>query len=856
MPYEAKTNWKYDDTVTEKDLNRIEQGLKDAHVAEYKDITLQPGVQIVDVPEDTPFRMGEIRGRTLINLLGYAGACENTSLWSTNSVTAEKFTSEKVHGESSLKVTLGNIYEAGNAYRFIENTPSGKSYVVVGYIKNGSEAGTVRLEVLEYNGDQSLQFHLTRKVDSSDNLQPVHMAFTLSDQATRFAVHLAVFGKMNESYGLFDLIRVYEIPTSEVEKINAMTSEQVAAAYPYVDAMTNVTNPYTVANSKNMLPPFHEWKHGNTGIVQIVESYDLTIKSQTPFDWLDCGPIKALPNTVYRFDMDGNGIANYREYDAHGNNITDLWIGRGGNFTTKAETAFVSIAIMAGEANVEKSIRQPRLTPTVNAYPFEPQSSSLWATECQMAANPVDGSNPDLLFVGDDGLPYVLEKWKKVVLDGTLEYELFNSYTGGKCVRVKFNHSNADIRLYPYLIKYNGKVLPSGSPSRDTDVYSLLDWNNSQTTATDFLGVGIPNTDSGWGDNYEPSEAEIKAYFLGWTMYDGTKETYPAGNNLYNGLGSSSKWWVYRKEGSNSWAGATNECPTTMAPINSHWRPYRLQYHKAKQTVEPVRNYETGLSLSKGWNMVEVGSGIVIREKANPVYVDHYINGPSYYINGDTPMALSKLMHRPKEIISIVKNQGKDLWNIIGVAPEKIQIFGKNQAFIPAYNFDLTAVYHVTYTILDSTLLAPVNGSITTNLRGTVTDVVHWASDAERRLSVMENQKTEENVLEWISPTLINGWVNRNIGEDAPAGYLKDHQGFVHFRGIVFNETAGANNIFYLPEGFRPSCRLQFINLSANPSSGLITSYITIEVSGAVYFNAGAVTHWLSLDNISFLAEQ
>ncbi|MDU5141051.1 MAG: hypothetical protein E6230_02540 [Paenibacillus dendritiformis] len=30
MPYEAKTDWKYDDIVTEKDLNRIEQGIKDA----------------------------------------------------------------------------------------------------------------------------------------------------------------------------------------------------------------------------------------------------------------------------------------------------------------------------------------------------------------------------------------------------------------------------------------------------------------------------------------------------------------------------------------------------------------------------------------------------------------------------------------------------------------------------------------------------------------------------------------------------------------------------------------------------------------------------------------------------------
>jgi len=675
------------------------------------------------------------------------------------------------------------------------------------------------------------------------------MAFTLSDQATRFAVHLAVFGKMNESYGLFDAIRVYEIPTFEVEKINAISSEQVDAIYPYMDSMTNVANPYIIANSKNMLPPFHEWKHGNTGIVQIVEPYDLTIKSQTPFDWLDCGPIKALPNTVYRFDMDGDGIANYREYDAYGNNITDFWIGRGGNFTTKAETVFVSIAIMAGEANVEKSIRQPRLTPTLEVYPFEPQSRSMWATECQLAANPVDGSNPDLLLVGDDGLPCVLEKWKKVVLDGALGYELFNSYTGGKCVRVKFNHSNADIRLYPYLMKYNGKVLPSGSPSRDTDVYSLLDWNNSQTTATDFLGVGILNSDSGWGDNYEPSNAEIKAYFLGWRMYD---NRYGRGTpyNLTDGTGHYKAFCKITDTSVDS--GTLNVAPTTSY---AGWTPYRLQYLKAKPTVEPVVNYETGLTLSEGWNMVEVSNGIVIREKANPVYVDHYINGPSYYINGDTPTP-SKLMYRPKEIISIVKNQGQDIWDIIGVAPEKILIFGKNQAFIPAYNFDLTADYHVTYKILDTTLSAPANGSITTNLRGTVTDVVQWASDAERRLSVMENQKTEENVLEWISPTLINGWVNRDIGYDAPAGYLKDHQGFVHFRGIVFNETAGANNIFYLPEGFRPSRRLQFINLSANASAGLITSYITIEVSGAVYFNAGAVTHWLSLDNISFLAEQ
>lgn len=58
MPYEAKTDWKYDDLVTEKDMNRIEQGLKDAHVPAYQPLTLNPGLQVVEVENDTPFRMG------------------------------------------------------------------------------------------------------------------------------------------------------------------------------------------------------------------------------------------------------------------------------------------------------------------------------------------------------------------------------------------------------------------------------------------------------------------------------------------------------------------------------------------------------------------------------------------------------------------------------------------------------------------------------------------------------------------------------------------------------------------------------------------------------------------------------
>lgn len=848
MPYEAKTNWKYDDTVTEKDLNRIEQGLKDAHVAEYKDITLKPGVQIVDVPEDTPFRMGEIRGRTLINLLGYAGACDNTSLWKNWCGTSSLNSEYKVEGATSICVKIDDSFNYGNAFRFVDRLYSKKSYVLVGYVMNGNAVG-IRLAAMEYNGSTSLKKYDTSDVKDTLNFNPVHVAFTLSEGANEFAVHLEVRGS-EKNYGYFDAIRVYEISDTEVVKINSMTSEQVAKEYPYVDAMTNVKNPYAFSTSRNLVPPFTEWNGGFNGVA--TEPYTQWVT--TAGDRINSATkIKALEGLTYTLYIEriGDGEIGLDFRDAQNDVIQTSGFVKQNSITATAPQGTVSVKVWTSAPTATPkgyAFRNPMLTIGSVPEPFEPQVRNMWATESQLAAHPVDGSNADVLYVGDDGLPYILEKWEKVVLDGSVNWEYDIPYKGYKRVRTVSPFLNA-IPYSQLVTNYNGVILPN--------IDEGINWPSgdiSQMYTNKLLFLTISNLDSGWGDDYKPSPEEIKAYFLGWRICQ--EET--AG--LYNGTGT--RCWGRITDPANvigvaGW-NATREMPTKHAGRDAKgnlYTPFRLQYLKAKPTVESVRNYETGLTLSKGWNIVEVDSGIVIREKANPVYVDHYTNGPSYYINGDT-ITPSKLMHRPKEIISIVKNQGQDMWNIIGVAPEKIQIFGRNQAFIPAYNFDTLAVYHVTYKMLNPTLSAPINGSITTNLRGTVTDVVRWASDAERRLSVMENQKEEKDVPQWISPTLINGWVNRNIGDDAPAGYLKDHQGFVHFRGIVLNGTAGANNIFYLPEGCRPSRRLQFINLSANASAGLITSYITIEVSGAVYFNAGAVTHWLSLDNISFQAEQ
>lgn len=853
MPYEAKTNWKYDDTVTEKDLNRIEQGLKDAHVAEYKDITLKPGVQIVDVPEDTPFRMGEIRGRTLINLLGYAGACENTSLWKTNSVTAEKFTSEKVQGESSLKVTLGNVYEAGNAYRFIENTSSGKSYVVVGYIKNGSEFGKVRLEALEYNGDKSLEFHMTRNVDSSDMLQPVHMAFTLSDQATRFAVHLAVLGKMNESYGLFDAIRLYEIPTSEVEKINAMTSEQVSAAYPYVDAMTNVTNPYAITTSGNLLRPFTEPKATNIrdqSSVNIISSYEIELTASVENQYTGWA-FTIQPNTTYTFSCEHDGMIavgwdfdSYVHYTREQNvtfnsgDIDGLLAGR--------DTCYVWFSNWNLPLGKYK-FKNPMLVPGDKQHLFAPQTQSIWATECQLAANSTNGCNADVLFVGDDGLPYVHEWWKKVIVDVNRKWQASKSLNGMRQILTPNFSSIGSVSVdgMQYMTKYDGSQMKIDGQVKIADTFHL------QPT-TGYLYIGVSNEDSGWGEDYDPTEDEIKAYLLGWKMGNNADYSFPS----WNGVGTKAWYKLFTGVGPrHSGAGGapivegsySATVPTTLN--NQGYRPYKLQYLKTKPVIEPVLKYETGLLFRQGWNQVEVNSGVILREKTDSfldVYNQWNLGNPVANINA-RPFKYGKA-----EDIKYIYNSGnKDSrWRI-----EHTKEYGTIAQLHPPYILDPKAIYHVTYTIQNSTLSQDIIGRIGTNLRSTIDDIVKVVSNSELRLSIVENKKAEKDIasVPWIKPTLLNKWVDRNIGDDAPTGYMKDQLGFVHVRGIV---TGGAtsSNVFFLPEGYRPSRRMQFINISHDQQ--LLLSYITVEKSGAVYINSGAGDMWLTLDNIYFYAEQ
>ena len=99
----------------------------------------------------------------------------------------------------------------------------------------------------------------------------------------------------------------------------------------------------------------------------------------------------------------------------------------------------------------------------------------------------------------------------------------------------------------------------------------------------------------------------------------------------------------------------------------------------------------------------------------------------------------------------------------------------------------------------------------------------------------------------FISPTLLNSWVNFDATTFNAAGYYKDGFGIVHLRGLVKTGTVGLA-IFALPAGYRP-VKTELLPVVSNGALGRVD----VESGGNVVLNFGSNVY-TSLDGITFRA--
>ncbi|TYA12193.1 hypothetical protein FRY98_15895 [Paenibacillus faecis] len=832
----AKMDWKNSDVVKAEDMNQIGREINLLHT-EWKDrldtadtdpVTLQPGVQMVHAAKDARFRLGEMKGRTLINVLGDSGSCDSLQGWSdTGRFTID--TTNKVEGSASIKGTLltGDPYVDLN--QIIRYQPS-KFYVAVGEVKvpSGVQA---RLRMVESERPETERASEVILSSTGDKFKTLFFKVPQNAFSESGTVYFgAVFVGSQGSTGNVDALRIYEISASEYDSLNKMTAEQVAAKYPFVPSgIVGVENPYVIGTSDNLLPPFYEWTDYGTGNKVISPYQGMIAASSENFAFgyrLPC-----LPNRTYTISAAHNGVMALQTSDADGNplNLNGSYQQvQQLSITTTTNDKFINVLLSNGSLSVGTyTFKNPMLTLGTVPKPFLPQRKSMLAFQTELHANPTDGSDPDVLFERD-GQYFKLAKWKKMNLDGSLNWAFLDGAVDGLSKRVSFvNALDIAAMNYGFLTKYDGKRL----------VTNVETYGNPDSFAVSSSGATlcIANTDSGWGSSYTPTADEIKAYFMGWKM---TIQGSSTGIEPYNNSGN--KVWVniLSWDGTKFFMlGATTTLPTQVSDVN--YVPYQLLYRLVKDTVESVVS-EGSLTLTEGENKVEVGTGIVLRERANPVS-----NGPDYNVN-NTELPSSILKHKTGKILSLYKNNlMDDRWSVFTWdAP-----YGLEGLYTSAANFDPTAAYSVTYIKLDKSPIQPITGTLGANEKAQISDLTAGVAEALHRVSVVEQKKADEDTPSsaWITPTLLNGATP--YGPYTPQYMKKD--GRVYLRGEAVLTALGVP-VFRLPEGYRPDRRPRFIGYSF--STQVVPGEIIVTETGEVTILSGGLSA-VSFDGVSFLAK-
>jgi hypothetical protein len=515
-------------------------------------------------------------------------------------------------------------------------------------------------------------------------------------------------------------VALYEVDTTEYNNIlTTWTASEVNRRYPYVDSVQHVQNPYVIAEGENLLDSTYVRYSSLTVLNE--KPYEATIDWTAGMSFYLADGLPVLKNQNYTFSYDKEIFSNDISFIIHGENESVILANGTANKVITFNTGNNSKIIIKGfrtNATFGKvRVFNWMLTLGSETKPFVPRNPSTLFAEAKLGSL---ADKKDILF--KDGQDWKVRKEieKDVVLDGSISYGSVSNFTGFK--RLNFtptNPININYFLNIQAIKYDGKPLENDNTNTTFDtIYGH---------SSGAIYFTVSNTDSGWGENYTPSSSEIKAYFYGWRMCNGTY------GQPYDDTGTKT-WYPI---GDTDLSRAVTTCPTSAAPTITEGKIsyYKLSYVRSTPVTEVVTDKVEGDLVVNGATQIECGSGVIVREKANPVLL---LN--NYYINGQTTPD-SKLKYRVDKFVRVYKNGVTDpKWRVENHAGMNIDKYGKNLLGISQADFDPTAEYTVTYLVLDrhlfTTNILSVIANYDSSLKSVVDDMVAKQSDIAATVSV------------------------------------------------------------------------------------------------------------------------
>ncbi|WP_128896331.1 hypothetical protein [Longirhabdus pacifica] len=684
----------------QSDLGEIQGKLADST---NKIVTLKRGHNKVTTNQATNVTFDQIRGRTLINLLGREGNCEEESKFSVQiGQVASSFQSNKendFNGKYGIKVyfDLADQYPASSYYGIpTQHIISGRNYLFASVIKDGSSSITGTVAVRKSGG-----YHKLSNKNNSASFILDYVTFTADGTENNVGIHFKI--DSNNQWVAFDSLRLYEISDEEKTYIDSLTLEEatsyITVAYSYVDSVQSIQCPYIIRHGKNMIPPFHAWELSND--MMIHEDYSATLNATASSTFSYSPKIPIVPEENYTLSMDKvEGQLIYQLWDDQDDLVMESEVI--GEVTFSPPPNAVSLSLKLGITSFETPemyvFENPMLSIGSKVMKFEPKNDDLVFFNTSLCSS-MDNEKADTITERENKL-YKTTWFEKKELDGSMNWQLHEEGSGYKIVKLLNFAINKSIDMSNLvLISYNGQIVE----------------NEDFILENGSLHIKIMNSDSGWSD-ITPNPYDIKRYFNGWKYNDGELDQSVLNEDEKVDKG------------------------TAVLYKSFQYTPYTIVY-QLQQSIEEEIEGQVGLSLFEGENQLTFGEGLIVKETVTPKYFNS-----KYWINGAFEDS-EGLSYKTKKILDVYENGNeKASWSRVFHEDVDIKHYGDEQAIIETGNFNKNAQYSVTYFVADSlsTKVQHIDMLYDTNLNMVVRELVQDIADQKQQLAQVNHSLSEK----------------------------------------------------------------------------------------------------------------
>jgi len=679
---------------------------------------LNRGMNIVNTTQASGTSV-QVKGRTLVNILGSDGGCESLTNWAKTG-SPELSSTIKKSGKGSFKFSASNT-TCYLSRDFNNKLESSRQYVLGAWVYVESfTSGVVVVRLYEPGNLLTSRYTLNANTAIVGRWQFVSIKIpttnTIIGNGFRLLCGLASTAQDQPTAVVYiDDIRLYEVSAADYAAIGTTIMGDAVDAYlPYVDGVKHLQGASVKKIGKNLLPP--ATKATRIRSVWTIEGPYKATQNRTGASQTMDFDMSLLPGSyTISFNTDIDMKHYVTSVDANGLETTIYQPTSVNPLTFTVPQNSVSVSIRFGNNyNGTFTLENWMLVHGgVDQLPASFERRIDQYANCPVPlASSIDRSIADSY---DSTTRQVFRWWQTIKLDGSLSWTSVESHAGFKRVSIANYRtsvgavtSTSDNTI---ACKFDGSIMSISTVA--TDRADQIGFQN----VNPHLVMSVADAVSGWSATPNPNSNAIKALTNGWRA---------SGNN-----GSVYNSWVSILTGT---APATNTEAYVSANKAPGWDAWAtVDYVLATPVIEQLSGDLGGLSLDSGGNMVELLEGVVVREKATL-----FFTGGEYYINGSTS---SKPEYRVNNIIAVDGGTVGE-WYIMR-RPSFHEELGWGYAKIPANAYDGSDVY-VTYVVLDRYLYTSNSIDATLTYQSTLGGAVAQSTQDIAAL------KQHDGVQDWI----------------------------------------------------------------------------------------------------------